>query len=164
MPILKCYGCIRSDFYRYIYIKVRLSKLTLVKDDQGVMVKKEILPSRDSHVKPPENSKNYKKTKRVADKQAKKEISLSNLSYLKPKDTIHLNGRLCYKESLRAWNIIHLQQEILDLFPELRQRRELFGYSMFYSRKPKEAKKIMEKLEREGVVPILLLLGKVKEN
>ncbi len=99
----------------------------------------------------------------MKDNISKKKVSSYNLSYLQPKSTIQINGKMCYKESLRAWNIIHLQQEILDLFPALRQRRESFGYTMFYSKEPKEARKILESLEKEGVVPILLLLGKVKD-
>lgn len=125
--------------------------------------KNSVFPYRAPNVKPPERPTKSIKKEKNSNQQLKKEISSSNLSYLKPKSTIQVNGKLSYKESLRAWNIIHLQQEILDLFPALRQRRESFGYTMFYSRESKEAKKILEELEKQGVVPIMLLLGKVKQ-
>lgn len=87
-----------------------------------------------------------------------------NLSYLQPKETIQINGKLSYKEGLQAWNVIQLQKEIIDLFPQLREKRGAFGYTMYYNKSSKEAKKILEELEKKGIVPILLLLGKVNEN
>ena len=96
-------------------------------------------------------------------KSTEKEIREEALSYLQPKNTLQIKGRLCYKERVGAWNILHLRKEILTLFPELRQKRQNCGYTMFYSKEPKETKKLLEKLEKEGLVPILLLLGKVKE-
>ena len=97
-------------------------------------------------------------------KSTEKEIREDVLSYLQPKKVLQIKGRLCYKERVGAWNILHLRKEILTIFPELRQKRENFGYTMFYSKESKEVKKMLEKLEKEWVVPILLLLGKVKEN
>jgi hypothetical protein len=35
---------------------------------------------------------------------------------------------------------------------------------MYYNRSSKELKKIVEDLEKKDVTPILLLLGRVKEN
>lgn len=96
--------------------------------------------------------------------KSKEELLSEMLSYLEPKQTIQINGKLSYKESLQAWNVIQLQKEIIDLFPQLREKRSAFGYTMYYNREPKEAKKIMEELEKQGVVPIMLLLGKVKES
>lgn len=128
--------------------------------DQGVTAE-DLAFSRDSHVKPPERPTNhYSKERKVT----KKEISPSNLSYLEPKQTVQINGKLSYKEGLQAWNVIQLQKEIIDLFPQLREKRSAFGYTMYYNREAKEAKKILEKLEKQGIVPIMLLLGKVKES
>ncbi|MEK6893935.1 MAG: hypothetical protein AABX10_00565 [Nanoarchaeota archaeon] len=93
-----------------------------------------------------------------------KELLPENLSYLEPKETIKISGKLSYKEGLGSWNVIQLQKEIIDIFPQLREKRGSFGYTMFYNRSSKESKKIMEELEKRGVVPIFLLLGKVKEN
>ncbi len=97
-------------------------------------------------------------------KSTEKQIREDVLSYLQPKNTLQIKGRLCYKERVGAWNILHLRKEILTLFPELRQKRQNFGYAMYYSRDSKETKKMLEQLEKQGVVPIILLLGRVKEN
>lgn len=103
--------------------------------------------------------------KNLLQKKKVRENLLSDmLTYLQSRDTTQVNGMLCYKERLRAWNIIHLRKEILNLFPELRQRREKFGYTMYYNRSFKEVRKIVDGLEKNGSVPILLLLGKVKES
>ena len=98
-------------------------------------------------------------------KEKSKENLLSEmLSYLEPKETIQINGKLSYKESLGSWNVIQLQKEIIDLFPQLREKRSNFGYTMFYNRSFKESRKIIDELEKNGVVPIFLLLAKVKER
>lgn len=96
--------------------------------------------------------------------KSKEDILSEMLHYLKPKDTIQINGKLSYKEGLQAWNVIQLQKEIIDLFPQLREKRGNFGYTMYYNRSFKEARKIIDELEKREVVPILLLLGKVKED
>jgi len=88
----------------------------------------------------------------------------NNLSYLQPKDTIQINGKLSYKESLGSWNVIQLQKEIIDLFPQLREKRSSFGYNMYYSRSFKESRKIMDELEKKEIIPIFLLLGKINKN
>ena len=96
--------------------------------------------------------------------KSKEELLSEMLSYLEPKETIQINGKLSYKESLGSWNVIQLQKEIIDLFPQLREKRSNFGYTMFYNRSFKESRKIIDELEKNGVVPIFLLLGKVKER
>ena len=86
------------------------------------------------------------------------------LSYLQPIESIQISGKISYKEELRAWGIIQLRKEILGVFPQLKERRGNFGYTMFYNRSPKNMKKILEELDKKGLVPILLLLGKVKDS
>jgi len=86
------------------------------------------------------------------------------LSYLQPIESIQVNGKISYKEELRAWGLIQLRKEILGVFPQLKERRGNFGYTMFYNRSPKEMKKTLDELDKKGLVPILLLLGKVKDN
>lgn len=95
--------------------------------------------------------------------QEKQEILSDILSYLEPKQTIKINGKLSYRESYQSWNVFQLKKEIIDLFPQLKEKQGTFGYDMYYSRSFKDSRKIMDELEKKGVVPILLLLGKVKE-
>lgn len=94
----------------------------------------------------------------------KGEILEENFKHLTPKDTINILGYVSYKESMQSWSIINLRREILTIFPQLKEKRGKFAYSMYYNRSPKELKKIVEDLEKKEVTPILLLLGRVKEG
>lgn len=88
---------------------------------------------------------------------------IGELFYLKPRDTLDVKGKLSYKESVQSWNVINLRKEILTIFPQLKEKRGNFGYAMFYNRSTKELKKIIENLEKRDLVPILLLLGRIRE-
>jgi len=101
----------------------------------------------------------------LEDKKDKtKEDVPKELLYLKPNDTLNVIGKMSYKESLQAWNVIQLRKEILTIFPQLKEKRSKFGYEMFYNRSYKEIRKIFDEMEKKDLVPILLLLGRVKED
>jgi len=85
------------------------------------------------------------------------------LLYLKPNDTLNIIGKMSYKESLQAWNVIQLRKEILTIFPQLKEKRSKFGYEMFYNRSSEELKKVMDDLEKQDLTPILLMLGRIRE-
>ena len=85
------------------------------------------------------------------------------LNYLKPNDTLNIIGKMSYKESLQAWNVIQLRKEILGIFPQLKEKRGNFGYEMFYNRSLEEIKKILDEMGEKDLVPILLLLGRIRE-
>ena len=85
------------------------------------------------------------------------------LRFLKPRETLNIAGKLIYKESLGSWNILHLRKEILDIFPQLKERRGKFGYAMYYNRSAEELKKLLEELEKDDLTPILLLLGRIRD-
>ncbi len=91
-------------------------------------------------------------------------IREEDFKHLIPKDTINILGYVSYKESMQSWSIINLRKEILTIFPQLKEKRGKFAYSMYYNRSPKELKKIVENLEKKDVTPILLLLGRVKDG
>ena len=95
-----------------------------------------------------------------------KEFVGKELTYFAPKeDTLRINGVISYKEGLRAWGVIQLRKKLIDdVFPQLKERRGSFGYTMYYNRSHKEIKKLMENLEKRDLKPILLLVGRVKEN
>lgn len=93
----------------------------------------------------------------------REEVKEENFKHLTPKDTINILGYVSYKESMQSWSVINLRREILTIFPQLKEKRGKFAYSMYYNRSSKELKKIVEDLEKKDVTPILLLLGRVKE-
>lgn len=97
------------------------------------------------------------------DKETTEESKVGELLYLRPKDTLNIVGKMSYKETVHSWNVINLRREIIDIFPQLKEKRGNFGYSMYYNRSSKELKKILDNLEKKDLVPILLLLGRVKE-
>jgi len=85
-------------------------------------------------------------------------------SYLKPREVFNIKGPVTYRESLRAWSTIHMKKEILAIFPQLKEKRTKFEYTMLYNRSPKDLREILQKLEKEEIVPILLLFEKAKEK
>lgn len=94
----------------------------------------------------------------------REELREEDFKHLVPKDTINILGHVSYKESMQSWSIINLRKEILTIFPQLKEKRGKFAYSMYFNRSAKELKKIFEDLERKDITPILLLLGRVKES
>lgn len=82
---------------------------------------------------------------------------------IRPKrEKLEVEGRLSYAEGNRAWNIIRLKQNILLEFPQLKQRREKFGYKMVMYRSYDELKKAIEEMEKNGE-PIPILFGFYRE-
>ena len=73
--------------------------------------------------------------------------------------TLELEGEISYGESQRAWNLIRLKKDILKEFPQLKQKREKFGYKLVMHRSFKELKKAIEKMDKEdNTIPIFLFL------
>lgn len=81
---------------------------------------------------------------------------------LKPRhETLQIRGRLSYGEGNRAWNTIRLKKDLLREFPQLKERREKFGYKMIMHRSFKELKEALREMEIKGeAIPILLLFYK----
>lgn len=81
---------------------------------------------------------------------------------LTPRKFININGKLYYNESMQAWNKLKLKKEILDEFPELKEKRSIFSYDMIYHRNKEELEKELKRLAKEKieVMPILLWLYK----
>jgi len=79
---------------------------------------------------------------------------------LRPRhDTLDICGNLSYGEGNRAWNILRLKQNILQEFPQLKERQKKFGYKMVMHRSFKELKEAIKKMEKESdVIPIFLFL------
>ena len=91
-------------------------------------------------------------------------MSLSKESQFKIISPIHeaieLSGDISYGESQRAWNLIRLKKEIINEFPQLKKRRESFGYNLILHRSYKELKKAINKMEEQGLpVPLMMFIG-----
>jgi len=68
-------------------------------------------------------------------------------------------GKLMYSESDQAWNTIRLRKEILQRFPQLKEKREAFRYKMnIYHDFEHLLDEIKNMKEKSDIVPILLML------
>ena len=79
---------------------------------------------------------------------------------LSPKKLIDIQGKIAYAEGFQAWNLIRLKKEIIDEFPQLREKRSSFLYRVVFHRTHEELLKEIKKLRNYDVMPMLLLLYK----
>ena len=95
-----------------------------------------------------------------------KKIKNVESTVLKPKyETLKVDGEISYGEGNGAWNIIRLKRDILKEFPQLREKREKFDYSMIMHRSFDDLKKAIAEMETsEGVVPIFLFFRRKKQD
>ena len=77
-------------------------------------------------------------------------------------ETLEVEGSLSYSEAQRAWNTIRFKKLLLKEFPQLKERREKFGYKMILHRSFKELKKAINAMEK-GELAIPLVVWLVKE-
>lgn len=81
------------------------------------------------------------------------------------RETLKILGKLSYKEGAQAWSVLQLKKEILQEFPQLKEKRGKFCYLMTFHRTFKEIKKELADLEKKNeVLPILLLFGREKTD
>ena len=73
------------------------------------------------------------------------------------KQALDIKGKIAYAMSSRSWNTIRLKKEILDEYPQLRNRRLKAGYRMIFYRDPVELFLAVEKMmDTKSELPILL--------
>ena len=89
------------------------------------------------------------------------EKNTSEKRTLIPRSVINVKGRIIYNESKRAWNTIKLNNDFMNEFHQLKNRREKFSYEMVFGRTQEEIKEIMKKmLKNKNLMPILMFLYK----
>jgi hypothetical protein len=83
-----------------------------------------------------------------------------NLSALAPKnETPEIFGKLLYGEGAQAWHIIRLKREILQKFPQLKEKRSSFCYKMIMPRDFKEFKDKIKEMENNSACCVPIILG-----
>ncbi len=76
---------------------------------------------------------------------------------------ICLKGKLSYSWEVRAWNTIRLKKEIVNEFPQLKERLSAFGYNLTFYQDYDNLEKFIRKMKRnKEALPILLWLNKQK--
>jgi len=70
-----------------------------------------------------------------------------------------------YNESRQAWGNLFLKNELINEFPQLKEKRAGFSYQLIYHRDPKELQKAIQKMINNGkeIMPILMFLYKENE-
>jgi len=84
----------------------------------------------------------------------------SNVEFFIPiRETLEVRGKLLYNEGDQACTIMRFKKEILQKFPDLKEKDAI--YLMRLCESYKELKKEIEKLEKESdAIPIILFIGK----
>jgi hypothetical protein len=81
------------------------------------------------------------------------------------REPVKIKGNLLYNESAQTWNIIRLKKEVLNEFPELKDKRGSFLYTMIIPRSEKEIdQQFIDMLKSKKVFPIFLSFSKIKDE
>jgi len=85
---------------------------------------------------------------------------------LMPRSVIDSKGSMYYDDKSRAWGIIRLRSELLNEFPQLKERTSKFSYQIEYYRTLEEFEKLIKKLKKEKAefLPVLMWMFKEKEE
>jgi hypothetical protein len=93
----------------------------------------------------------------VKENPAEKEISFIAPIHEKPE----VIGDLSYGEGQRAWFVLRLKKALINEFPQLKNRREKFGYKLILHRSWDDLKKAIKEMEKnKEPVPIFLRIGR----
>lgn len=87
-----------------------------------------------------------------------------DFNFLNPiRKTIQVTGRLFYSESNQAFSFIRLQKPILQEFPQLKEKRESYGYTIILPSSYSNLKSIISTMERDkNIVPMIMFFFKRK--
>jgi hypothetical protein len=78
---------------------------------------------------------------------------------------IKIVGKLIYSESHQSWNTIRIRKEIIQKFPQLKEKSSSFCYKMNMYSSYKELISELKIAEKSGeAVPLTLMLCRVREN
>ena len=79
-----------------------------------------------------------------------------------PTNKIEIKGKISYKESSQAWSIIRLKKQLINEFPELKEKRSKFSYELNRFTCIEEFNKFMNKLKtsKKNNLPMLLWIYK----
>ena len=78
-------------------------------------------------------------------------------------DVLESEGKIAYKETSRAWSLINIRKEMIQEFPQLRERRSAFSYKMTLFGSYELLEKEIRKMKKKNI-PLPLLLFFYKEE
>jgi len=80
---------------------------------------------------------------------------------LTPRKIINVKGKIYYNESKQAWSNIKLKRELINEFPQLKEKRSKFSYELMFCRTAEELDKIIKKfIKTKEIMPMLMFLYK----
>ena len=94
------------------------------------------------------------------------DIENEKFTFLAPtRETLKIVGRLFYSEGNQAWTFMRLKKEILQEFPQLKEKRSNFSYVIILPRSYGDMKKITIKMEKKHeIVPMLMFFARRKSE
>ncbi len=80
---------------------------------------------------------------------------------LTPRKIINVKGKIHYNESKQAWSNIKLKRELINEFPQLKEKRSNFSYELMFCRTSDDLNKALKELSKKGeIMPMLMFLYK----
>lgn len=79
---------------------------------------------------------------------------------LAPRKIINVKGKMHYNESNQSWGKIILKREIVDEFPQLKEKRSTFSYKLMFFRTHEELLNTIKKLNDKEVMPMIFWMYK----
>lgn len=80
------------------------------------------------------------------------------------RQALEIRGKLSYSEHIHGWNTIRFKKELINEFPQLKEKLSVFGYKLVIYQDFKLLEKSIRKFKRtQEAVPILLWLVKEKK-
>ena len=69
---------------------------------------------------------------------------------LTPREIVNIKGKLLYNESKQAWSNIRLKRELINEFPQLKEKRSQFSYEMLICKSNEEIERKTKELAKKG--------------
>ena len=84
------------------------------------------------------------------------------LAMLRPyNDKLDITGHVSYSEGYGAWNVIRLKKDLLNEFPQLREKTAKILYKLVFYKSHEELKQAIRRMdENKEAIPILLYFCK----
>ncbi len=79
-------------------------------------------------------------------------------------DALEIKGKISYNEGAQAWNIIRFKKELLQEFPQLKEKRSQISYKMLIFQTYKDLEKAIKDVKEQDAFPILLFFYKTPLN
>lgn len=84
---------------------------------------------------------------------------------LTPRELVNIKGKLLYNESKGAWSNIKFKRELINEFPQLKEKRSQFSYEILLCKSAEDIEETIKKfVGKVEAVPLLLWLYKDKDE